>query len=71
MGSDYTTVTQEYTFGAGQSTVNINIPIINDDIPELDENFFVTIMPDPANHIILDNEAMITVIDDDGKGCLY
>lgn len=67
VGNEYRTVTEEVTFGAGQSTVNITIPIIDDTIPqEPDRTFSVSIIPNPSI-IPPDTDPMVTVVDDDGK----
>ena len=70
MGNEYRTVTTAVTFGRGQSTVNITIPIIDDTIPEEpDRTFSVSILPNP-NIIPPATDPMVTVVDDDGKSCL-
>ena len=70
MGNEFRTVTEEVTFGAGQSTVNITIPIIDDTISqEPDRTFSVSITPNPSI-IPPVADPMVTVVDDDGKNCL-
>ena len=59
-------VTQEFTFGAGESLVNISILIIDDSVPESQEMFTLSVVHTP-NIIPPDDDPVITVIDDDGK----
>ena len=66
-GNDYTSlVTQEFTFGPGESSVSIPIPIIDDSVPESQETFTLEIVDNP-NIIPPDNDPVVTVIDDDSK----
>ena len=69
-GNEFRAVTQEVTFGPGQSSLNITIPIIDDSIPqEPDVTFTVSIIPNPS---ILppEDDPEVTVVDDDGKQML-
>ena len=64
-GVDYTAVSQIVKFAAGQSKVNVNIPIKDDDIIlEPNVTFIVTIVP-PGDVIVLSGNPIVTIIDDD------
>ena len=64
-GIDYTAVSQTIRFSAGQSEVNISIPIKDDDITvEPNVTFTVTIIP-PKNVILLSGNPIVTIVDDD------
>ena len=59
-------------FPAGATKTNFGFPIVNDDIFELDENFFITLeIPQPATNIgIMRGEpvqATVTIRDDEGE----
>ena len=72
MGNEYTAVTREVTFGPGQSTVDITIPIVDDTIPqEPDRDFTVMVVPGPSIITLPDTDATVTVFDDDGKSLLF
>ena len=56
--SDYTAVTT-VTFGAGESSSSLRVPIVNDNIAELKETFNITIGGDDT--------AMVDIFDNDGE----
>ena len=59
-------VTQEFTFGAGEFSVNIPILIIDDSVAESQEMFTLSVVHTP-NIVPPDDDPVITVNDDDGK----
>ena len=64
-GVDYIAVSQIVRFAAGQSKVNVNIPIKDDDIIlEPNVTFTVTIVP-PGDVIVLSGNPIVTIVDDD------
>ena len=65
-GSDYTAVDTEVTFQTFESTKSVSVPIINDNLIEIDEQFLLRLSTDDNNVIINDNEMRITIIDNDG-----
>ena len=59
-------------FPVGVTKANFSIPIVNDDIFEFDENFFITLeIPQPAANIgvITDEpfQVTVTITDDEGE----
>ena len=64
-GVDYRAVSQIVRFAAGQSQVNINIPIKDDYVAlESKINFTVTIIP-LGDAIFLSDYPIVTIVDDD------
>ena len=71
-GQDYTGGDYPVIFPAGSTKANFSIPIIDDDIYENDETFFLTlVIPQPAQNIgVMRGDpfmATVTIIDDDGE----
>ena len=71
-GEDYTGGDYPVIFPAGSTKANFSIPIIADDIFELDETFFLTlVIPQPAQNIgVMRGDpfmATVTIINDDGE----
>ena len=71
-GQDYTGGDYPVIFPAGSTKANFSIPIIDDDIFETDETFFLTlVIPPPAQDIgVMRGDpfmAIVTIIDDDGE----
>lgn len=64
-GSDFTAVADTLTFNVGETTKTINVPITTDTDDEADETFFVQ-LSSATNATLLDDEAVGTIIDDDG-----
>jgi hypothetical protein len=67
MGTDYTTTTATATIPAGQTCVNVTIPIIDDAINEPTETFTVT-LTNPSNAVIGDGTGIVTILDNDPTG---
>ena len=67
---DYTSGLYTVTFPAGQTTTTLNIPINDDDILEIDENFMLTInqtsLPTDVTHGN-PGQATVTIVDNDRK----
>ena len=67
---DYTSGPYTVTFPAGQTTATFDVPMIDDDILEGNENFMLTIdetsLPDRVTRGS-PGEATVTIVDDDGK----
>ena len=71
-GQDYTGGDYPVIFPAGSTKANFSIPITDDDIFELDETFFLTlVIPQSAQAIgVMRSDpfmATVTIIDDDGE----
>jgi alpha-galactosidase/6-phospho-beta-glucosidase family protein len=66
-GTDYTTTTATATIPAGQTCVNVTVPIIDDAINEPTENFTVT-LTNPSNATIADGTGIVTILDNDPTG---
>lgn len=63
-GTDYTTTSGTLTFNAGDTSKNIDVPIVTDALDESDETFTVT-LSNPSNTTIADSSGTETIIDDD------
>ncbi|MFT5467181.1 MAG: hypothetical protein ACI8UO_002285 [Verrucomicrobiales bacterium] len=63
-GADYTTVTENVTIFAGQTSATVNVPIVQDSIDEPHETFNLTIS-NPGGALIADSTGIGTIIDDD------
>jgi hypothetical protein len=63
--ADYTATSGTLTFVAGQTTRTISVPIVADDVDELNETFFVH-LSNANGATILIGTAVGTIIDDDG-----
>ena len=67
---DYTSVTnQQLTFGPGTTSIPVDIPIVNDNIVELEEQFTASLsLGTTASNVQVDPDlATISITDDDGK----
>ena len=69
---DYTATSQTISFTSGEgvgSTVDITIPIIDDDITETLESFFgsLTLLPTNLNVSVTPNQAEIFITDNNRK----
>lgn len=62
-GVDYTPRSVQVTFAPGQTEAAIEIPILDDLLPEPDEMFTVNISAGSANLTLTNREAQITLID--------
>ncbi|XP_054166313.1 sodium/calcium exchanger 1-like [Oppia nitens] len=78
-GSDYEAISGTLSFGPGEQHKQISVKIINDDIYEEDENFYVRLSAGRyltpvsesdirPNILISDSEAKVTILDDDHSG---
>jgi hypothetical protein len=63
--ADYTATNGTLTFAPGETEQTISVPIVADDVDELDETFFVH-LSDASGATILLGTAVGTIIDDDG-----
>jgi len=63
--SDFLENTGTLMFEPGVTTANIQLSIIDDSLDEIDETFFV-LLKDATNAIILNQQAVLTIIDNDG-----
>ena len=70
-GEDYSTVQEQLNFYKDQHYQTIDIPIINDDVAEEDEVFFIK-LSDPGQNTALGSitVAEVLIIDDDSKSRL-
>ena len=68
---DYTSGPYTITIPAGQTTATFDVPINDDDIFEIDENFILTINPSllPTRIATVGNskQATVTIMDNDRK----
>jgi len=63
-GSDFTTTAGTLTFLPGQTTATISVPIINDNMPEPNETFTVS-LSSPSNATIADGTGVGTIVSDE------
>lgn len=64
-GTDYGALpSTEVAFAAGQTTLQVRVVIICDEVDEPNETFFLNLST-PINAAIADNQAKVTLIDDD------
>jgi hypothetical protein len=63
-GSDYSATNMTATIPAGQTCVNVTVPIINDTTPEGTETFNVT-LSSPTGATINDGTSVVTITDND------
>ena len=64
-GADYTAVNGTLTIAEGDTAATIDVPILGDNVPELDEQFTVNLLNPSPNVEIADDEAFGTVLNDD------
>lgn len=64
LGSDYGIASGEVAFAAGQQTATIEIPIINDTIPEDTESFLVKLLDNNSVGLAIET-VLVNIIDDD------
>ena len=65
-GEDYRAVSRSVKFSPGQSTANISVPIIDNDIDrEPNITFTVTIIPYGDVKVIVLSNSTVTIVDDD------
>ncbi len=57
------------TFAPGEIVQTITVDIVGDETPEVDETFFVELF-NPTNGVILDGQAIGTIVNDDGAPVL-
>jgi hypothetical protein len=70
-GSDYTATTGTLTFGVGETTKTVTIPLVADEVIEPNETFSVT-LSGPTGGAILGATATatVTIVDDDQAGAV-
>ena len=61
---DYSTVAGTLSIPAGQTSATITVPISDDSLDELDENLLID-LANPSDVTVIDNQAQITIIDND------
>ena len=66
---DHVEITTDFTFSPGISRLCVNVPIVNDDILEGNEDFFTSLTTTDAAVILNPDEAMVSILEDptDGK----
>ncbi|MEQ1899310.1 MAG: putative Ig domain-containing protein [Devosia sp.] len=65
-GLDYTDTDGSVNFAAGQSSVSIQIPILNDGLSEATERFnFSVVSTDPTTTILFPRTATVSILDDE------
>jgi sugar lactone lactonase YvrE len=71
-GSDYTAVSGTLTFAPGETSKNINIPLVNDNVYEGSKTFTLT-LSNPGGGALLTDPTMatVTIIDDESRPFLF
>lgn len=64
-GQDYTAVSDTLSFAPGETSKNISITILNDDLNEADETFTLTISNPTESSLGTDQILTVTITDDD------
>ena len=64
-GSDYTAVNGTLTFNPGQTSKTVNVPVLGDAIPELNETFYLN-LTSATNATIAGGQGTGTIQNDDG-----
>ncbi|MEQ1770386.1 MAG: putative Ig domain-containing protein, partial [Devosia sp.] len=65
-GGDYTDTDGSISFAAGQASVTVNIPIINDNLSEATERFnFSLVSTDASTTILFPRTATVSILDDE------
>jgi large repetitive protein len=65
-GSDYTAVSGKLTFGPGQTSKTILVPILGDRTPEANEYFYLN-LSSPRNAKLADSQAYVSIYDDEPR----
>ncbi|HUE75050.1 MAG TPA: FG-GAP-like repeat-containing protein, partial [Pirellulaceae bacterium] len=63
-GADYTATSGTLTFGVGESSKTISVPVLGDTLDEYDERFFVN-LSNAVGGQITDSQGIGTIVDDD------
>ena len=66
---DYVATSMDFTFGPRISRHCVNVTIVNDNLPEGDEVFYLTINTTDPNVNLNPNEAMVVISDTNSKFC--
>lgn len=67
-GSDYTAVSGNLTIPTGSTSRTIDVPILQDALPEGQESFFVSLTnPTGGNAILADDVGIVSITDDDAQ----
>ena len=67
---DYTPISGTLTFAPGELTQIIQVPLIGDELDELNETFAIN-LSNPINVTIADGQAIGTILDDDKSVISY
>jgi len=68
-GADYSMRASTVTFAAGETVKTIDVPILDDGLVEDDESFTID-LSNAVNAAIADNQAVVTITDDEGLPAL-
>ena len=67
-GSDYSSISSTLTLTSSTTMVEVSIPIIDDSVVEMDEQFTVVLSSsDPSVVISANYHATVTIVSNDGK----
>lgn len=68
---DYAAGPYDVTFRAGNMNVQFNVPLVNDNIYEANEDFTLTILPPESILVGNNRQTAVTIVDDDGEHKFY
>ena len=66
-GSDYNAVSGRLTFAKNEMSKTILVPVIGDQLPELDETFFINLQNAKAGAKIANGQAVVTIVDNEPR----
>ena len=66
-GSDYSPISNTLNLTSSTTMVEVLIPIIDDSVVETDEQFTVVLSSSDPNVLTSNNQATVTIVNDDGK----
>ena len=68
---DYEETITDFTFGPGIDRLCVDVPIVNDDILEGNEQFFGTLTTTDPDVLVNPDEATVTIIEDPNDSKSY
>ena len=68
---DYASGPYDITFRAGNMSVQFNVPLVDDNVYEANEDFTLTILPPESILVGNHNQTLVTIVDDDGEYQFY
>ena len=66
-GSDYSSISRTLNLTSSTTMVAVLIPIIDDSVVEIDEQFTVVLSSSDPNVLTSNSQATVTIVNDDSK----